>query len=300
MFKARDEHSGKIVAIKILPPKSIKDEATVARFRRVMEAVSQLQHPNIIAAFDVGEVDGRHYLVMEYVDGCDLSVIVTKRGPIAVNDAVNYIRQAASGLAHAHSQGLVHGDIKPASLLLDKKGVVRIVDLGHARFEGPTEADAGLNQLGRVTGAVDDRAPEQVCDAAHHVDALSDVYKLGCTLYRLLTGKGLYSGKTKVQKILTHREHVVSSLRTVCPAAPRSLDNLYQRMVAKDPSQRPTMSELVTAPGTIAEEQRQTTNRVATSDLNTKPRRRLLVASAAAGLLLLASGIVLLVLWIMQ
>ena len=229
VYKARHEHLNKIVAVKILPAKSLQDAGAVARFRREMKAVGQMQHPNIVAAFDAGEANGTHFLVMEYVDGSDLSALVKEHGPIPVQQAIEYIRQAASGLAYAHAQGLVHRDIKPANLLVDKKGSVRILDMGLARFDDPMGAGEGLTQSGQVMGTVDFMAPEQAFDT-RQADTKADVYSLGCTIYRLLTGQSLFSGETLVQKLLAHREQSIPGLRKVCPDAPPALDALYQRM----------------------------------------------------------------------
>ena len=130
VFKAQHRKMKRLVAIKMLPPAMTKDAAAVARFQREVEAAAKLRHPNIVAADDAAEANGVHFLVMEYVEGKDLSAMVKKNGPFPVNKAVNYILQAARGLEFAHSEGVVHRDIKPANLLLDKKEVVKILDMG--------------------------------------------------------------------------------------------------------------------------------------------------------------------------
>jgi serine/threonine protein kinase/Leucine-rich repeat (LRR) protein len=248
VFKAQHEHLGKTVAIKILPRKAMQDPAAVARFRREMKAVGGISHPNIVGAHDGGEAQGMHYLVMEYVAGHDLSSLTKKQGPLPLDKAISYIRQAACGLTFAHSKGIVHRDIKPANLLVDTEGTLKILDLGLARLESDQAVDAaandGLTQTGQVMGTVDYMAPEQAFDT-HRADAKADVYSLGCTLYRIVTGRNAYGGDTVVQKILAHREHPIPSLVEARPEAPAALGALYQRMMAKRPEDRPTMAEVV-------------------------------------------------------
>ena len=250
VFKAQHEHLEKLVAIKVLPKKAMNDKGAVERFRREMKAVGRLHHPNIVVAFDAGEFQGVHYLVMEYVEGCDLSTLIKKQGPLTLECATSYVLQAARGLAFAHSKGIVHRDIKPANLLVDGEGTVKILDMGLARLDDGSganaEANQGLTQTGQVMGTVDYMAPEQAFDT-HRADAKADVYSLGCTLYRILTGENAFRGDTVVQKILAHRENPIPSLSKLRAESPAALDELHQRMMAKKPEDRPTMAEVVTA-----------------------------------------------------
>jgi len=247
VFKARHRGMDRIVALKVLADSVVDSAEAIKRFQREVRAAAKLIHPNIVTAFDAGRQDGRHFLVMEFVAGNDLSAVVKRDGPLPIDKVISYIAQAARGLAFAHSKGVVHRDIKPGNLLLDAEGVIRILDMGLARFEADPCAGAAseaLTQTGAVMGTVDYMAPEQAFDTSK-ADAKADVYSLGCTLYRLATGKNLFAGDTLVQKILAHREHPIPTLVASCPQTPPQLDALYQRMVAKRPEQRPTMSELV-------------------------------------------------------
>jgi formylglycine-generating enzyme required for sulfatase activity/serine/threonine protein kinase len=285
VFKAQHRHMKRLVAVKLLPAALTKDEATVKRFQREVEAAAKLSHPNIVHANDASVQRGVWYLVMEYVEGKDLSQTLKSRGPLSVAEALNYITQAARGLAYAHSEGVVHRDIKPANLLLDKKGVVKILDMGLARFEDANSAmvaaEEGLTQSGQVMGTVDYMAPEQAFDT-RHADARADVYSLGCSLYRLLTGENVYSGDTVMQKFLAHREKPIPSLRTKRPEVSEALDAVFQKMMAKHPEDRyqPT-SQLVAELEACVMPASSTANQGISLDLSTFIPQRPSVASHA-------------------
>src|SRR5205807_443411 len=152
-----------------------------------------------VAAHDAEQIGDIHLLVMEYVDGADLAKLVKDKGRVPVADACNYIRQAALGLQHAHQQGMVHRDIKPHNLILNRKGRVQILDFGLARL-GRAAADdtgEGITASGVIMGTPDYMAPEQT-SSAHEVDIRADIYSLGCTLYHLLAGQVPFPGGTVI------------------------------------------------------------------------------------------------------
>jgi serine/threonine protein kinase len=249
VFKAEHRRMKRTVAIKMLPPAVTKDAAAVARFLREVEAAAKLSHPNIVAAYDADEANGAHFLVMEYVEGQDLSALVRKSGPLPVGKAINYILQAARGLEFAHGEGVVHRDIKPANLLLDKKGVVKILDMGLARIEsgGDAPAQAELTGTGAVMGTVDYMAPEQALNTKH-ADQRADIYSLGISLYYLIAGKAAYVGDTTMEKLLAHREQPIPSLLDAQANVPKQLGAVFRKMVAKKVEDRyQTMSEVVAA-----------------------------------------------------
>ena len=249
VYKAEHTRLRRLVAIKLLSAERTKSPSAVARFDREMHAIGALDHPNIVRALDAGEHSGQHFLVMEYITGCDVAELVRRRGRLAIADACEIIRQAALGLEHAHAAGLVHRDIKPGNLMLTPEGTVKILDLGLALLSQQGERDDELTGSGQVMGTLDYMAPEQGEDM-HGVDIRADIYSLGATLCKLLTGQTPFadvprgSSMKKIVALATIMPKPVSERRPDIPAA---LSSLVMRMLAKSPEARPATPAEVAA-----------------------------------------------------
>ncbi len=255
VYKARQTRLKKIVALKVLPKERTADPRTVTRFEREMEAIGQLAHPNIVQAYDARDIEATTVLVMEYVDGKDLGELLKCVQSLRISDACEVVRQAALGLQYAHEHGLVHRDIKPSNLMLTTlpspvlgrgaggeggMGIVKILDLGLALL-GTDQCEGGeLTGTGAAMGTADYMAPEQVSDA-HAVDIRADIYGLGCTLYKLLTGQAPFSGpqyKTNVEKLVGHLKETPPPVRQLRSDVPPELAKVIERMMAKSPHDR--------------------------------------------------------------
>lgn len=252
VFKARHRSMGRIVAVKVLAREATASAEALERFRRKVRILGQLRHRNLVEAYDAGERDGIHYLVMEYVDGRNLAVLLKSEGLPPIPVAVDYIAQGAAGLAHAHAHGVYHRNIKPSNLMVDRQGVVKVIGLGLARLDlaGPRDeggAGAELTQAGLVMGTLEYMAPEQA-DDARKADARSDVYSLGCLLHMLLIGRPPYAANSPFQLLTSHRSAPIPSLVTLRQELPVALDAVFRKMLAKRPEERyQTMDEVVAA-----------------------------------------------------
>jgi serine/threonine protein kinase len=248
VYKARHQKLERIAALKLIRKDKADNDEAVRRFRREIEAVSQLSHPNIVAAYDAGQAGDILFFAMEFVEGTDLSRHVRERGPLPIPTACSYIRQAASGLAHAHERGMVHRDIKPANLLLTQDGgVVKIADLGLARWKRSANDESSTKALtrdGAVLGTLDYVAPEQAMDS-HAADIRADLYSLGCSFYFLLTGRVPYPGGEAIEKLYRHRYEEPTPLEQVRHEIPPAVTTVVRKLMAKQPEQRyPTPAEL--------------------------------------------------------
>ncbi len=224
-------------AIKVLPKSRVRDATYLARFQLEAKAIASLNHPNIVLAYDIDNEDDVHYIVMEYVDGIDLQQLVKRDGALDFSTAADIIGQAARGLEHAHSKGVVHRDVKPANLLIDNKGSVRLLDMGLALVAAGDDESLTVANNENVLGTADYLAPEQALNS-HNVDHRADIYGLGCTFYFLLTGKPPFSDGTLAQRIAKHQTEMPTAIRQLRSDCPGELEGICVKMIQKDPRYR--------------------------------------------------------------
>ena len=233
VFLGRHVTMNRLVALKIISRQVGKDPASLARFLAEARAIAALDHPNIVQAYSVDNEGDRYYIVMEYVDGLDLQRMVDEEGPLDCRLAVDYIRQAAEGLEHAHQRNMIHCDVKPSNLLVNVQGVVKILDMGLARLTHGERPEISDSQE-RVLGSVDYLAPEQALESGE-LDCRADIYSLGCTLYFLLTGHPPFPKGSLPERILKHQTQPPPRLPTSVPA---DLAAICAKMMAKKPANR--------------------------------------------------------------
>ena len=224
-------------AVKVLPKSRVNDSSYLARFHLEAQATASLDHPNIVRAYDVDNEGDQHFLVMEYIDGKDMQNIVKQEGPLPLELACNYIAQTAEGMAYAHANNLIHRDIKPANLLIDDKGIVRILDLGLALYSDGAKASLTIAHNENVLGTADYLSPEQAVNS-HKVDLRTDIYSLGCTLYFLLTGHPPFTDGTLAQRIAKHQTTMPEDVRKDRPECPRDLVDICVKMMQKKADKR--------------------------------------------------------------
>ncbi|MBC8352513.1 MAG: protein kinase [Planctomycetes bacterium] len=241
VFLARHTKLGREVALKVLAGDRLANRRTRERFEAEMRAVGRLSHPNIVTAHDAREVDGTAVLVTEFIDGFDLSQLVRRTGPLSIADACEIVRQTAVALEYTSGQGFVHRDVKPSNIMLSNVGEVKLLDLGLARLQCDENDRPEITGTGQAMGTADFVAPEQVADS-RGVDVRADIYSLGCTLFKLLTGNAPFADEqhdTAFSKMTAHVSQEPPSLGKLLPDAPSSLTKLVDSMLAKHPEDRP-------------------------------------------------------------
>jgi serine/threonine protein kinase len=249
VYKARHRLMGRDVALKLVHHERLVGPQSRERFLREIRSLGQLSHPNVVTAFDAGQVDDRCFLVMELLEGMNLAQLVRASGPLPAEVACHYIRQAALGLAHAHQRGVIHRDIKPSNLLRTPDDIIKILDLGLAQLcvDGDGSTVDPLTPAGTGMGTPDFIAPEQARDS-QQADPRSDLYSLGCTLYCLLAGSVPFPGGSATSKLLRHQTDTPAPLEEKRADVPTAVAAVVRKMMARQPEDRyQTAAEVVAA-----------------------------------------------------
>jgi serine/threonine protein kinase len=240
LFLGRHVTMNRPVVIKIASKRISEDSRLRERFLEEARAMATLDHRNVVQAYSVDKDRDSYYTVMEYVEGRDLKEIVGSDGPLEPQLAVDLIRQAADGLAHAHEHGMIHGAIKPANLVLSLEGELKILDMGTARFDRTDAAEGGEESPEDF-----DFLPPELADAHAEPDARADIYSLGCSLFYLLTGRAPYPEGTAKERIELHKTGEVPSVMKERPEVPADLAKICRKMMAKSPDERFKSAEVV-------------------------------------------------------
>ena len=232
VYRARDRHTNETVAVKVLRSEYVQDEAYVRRFEKESEIAIRYSHKNIVKTIEVGEQEGRHYIVMEYVDGQTLKEYIASHGKLTPEEVVPIGWQICDALFYAHSHALVHRDIKPQNILLSRDGVVKVADFGIAKAPDSTLTLSGSNVLGSVHYI----SPEQARGGI--IDEKADLYSIGVVLYEMVTGTVPFTGDTPVAVAIKHLQEPPRPPRELAPDIPRALELVILKAMAKDPAVR--------------------------------------------------------------
>src|SRR5262245_47024619 len=241
VYKARQVSLNRTVAVKMILKGTLASDEDVKRFRAEAEAAGNLQHPAIVAIYEVGLHEGQHYFSMEFVDGQSLAELPREQ-PLSARQAAEYIRDAAEAVHYAHQQGTLHRDLKPSDILLDRQARVRITDFGLARRIG---GDSDLTRTGQILGTPSYMPPEQASGKRSLVAAGSDIYSLGAVLYELLAGRPPFRGESPVETLRQVESLDPVSPRLLSPATPRDLETICLKCLEKEPHKRYGTAQLL-------------------------------------------------------
>jgi beta-lactam-binding protein with PASTA domain/tRNA A-37 threonylcarbamoyl transferase component Bud32 len=231
VYLCEDLTLGRHVAIKVLLQRYLDDPTFVERFRREAKAAAGLNQQNLVSIYDWGEVDGTYYIAMEYVEGETLKDLIRRRGRLSGNESVAVGLQLLAAVDFAHRSGIVHRDIKPQNVMIDRAGTVKVMDFGIARA-----GDSGMTEAGSILGTAQYLAPEQA--KGHPVDERSDLYSVGVVLYEMLTGTVPFKGDSAVTVALKHVNEVPREPSELVPGMPYALNQIVLKAMAKDPADR--------------------------------------------------------------
>jgi Tol biopolymer transport system component/tRNA A-37 threonylcarbamoyl transferase component Bud32 len=245
VYKARDLHLDRFIALKVLRPEKVREPERRRRFIQEAKAASALSHPNIIHVYDIDQADGVQFMAIEYVEGKALGELIGRKG-LAISETLNYGVQIADALAAAHAAGIIHRDIKPGNIMVNEKGLAKVLDFGLAKLVETTGGDpfaptvtikdAARTEEGAILGTVAYMSPEQA--EGKKLDARSDIFSFGSVLYQMLTGKRPFQGETRMSTLSAILSKEPKRVRDLVPELPLELERVVSRCLRKDPARR--------------------------------------------------------------
>jgi TonB family protein len=231
VFKARDPHIGRLVALKTITAGVAEDPDLMERFYQEAKTAGALQHPNVVTIYEMAEADGAPFIAMEYLEGESLDQLIARRAPLPVAQKLGFIVQACHALDYAHERGIIHRDIKPANIMLTRDGIVKVVDFGIARL-----ADTSKTQTGTVLGTFAYMSPQQF--QGRHADAQSDVWSIGVVLYELLACRKPFAGDHHASLLMSILQDDPPPLQSLLPECPAPVEEIVRKALRKDISER--------------------------------------------------------------
>jgi serine/threonine protein kinase/Tfp pilus assembly protein PilF len=237
LYRVLDTKIDQEVALKILRPEISRDQQTIGRFSNELRLARQVAHKNVCRMYHLGEEEGTHFIIMEYIPGQDLQSMIKMTKQLSMETAIDIAKQICEGLAEAHRLGVIHRDLKPGNVMIDREGIARILDFGIAR----SLESRGLTESGHLIGTPEYMSPEQAQDTG--VDQRSDIYSLGIILYEMVTGNVPFMGDTPISITIKHIEEVPRSPKTLAPQIPDTLDRLIMKCLSKNKESRHKSAE---------------------------------------------------------
>src|SRR5712671_4077580 len=232
VYKARDRELDRLIALKVIRPELATDPAILQRFKQELILARNITHKNVVRIYDLGESDGIRFITMEYVDGEDMRSMLRKHGKFSAQDAIPMIEQVCRALDSAHSEGVIHRDLKPQNIMRDKQGRIVVMDFGLARSLG----DSGMTQTGAIVGTMEYMSPEQALGS--QLDQRSDIFSVGLIFYELLTGKSPYHADTAIASLMRRTREEARAASDVENTVPRSLSAIVSRCLEREPANR--------------------------------------------------------------
>ncbi len=232
VYKARDRELDRLIALKVIRPELATDPAILQRFKQELILSRNITHKNVVRIYDLGEADGIRFISMEYVDGEDLRTILRREGKFSPKEAITVVEQVCRALDSAHTEGVIHRDLKPQNIMRDKHGRIVVMDFGLARSLG----DSGMTQTGAIVGTLEYMSPEQALGST--LDQRSDIFSVGLIFYELLTGKAPYEADTAIASLMKRTREEAPSASDVEASVPRSLSAIVSRCLERESANR--------------------------------------------------------------